>query len=96
MHAVIPSGELDTGAMVDLDAGAGELLIFSSLLVHQTLGNRTSDRQRRSWVIQYCRGDQHNEVTGEIYDNRPWVLKSGKAMDELKAERPFNLVREHA
>ena len=96
VHAVIPPAGLDTKAAVDLDVGPGELLIFSSLLVHQTLGNRTQDRQRRSWVIQYCRGDQHNEVTGEVYDNRPWVLRDGKVVDELRAERPFHLVRDHA
>ena len=95
-HAVIPEPDIDSRGSVPLDAGAGELLIFSSLLVHQTLGNRTRDRHRRSWVIQYCRGDQHNEVTGEIYDNRPWVMKAGRIADELRSERPFDLVRERA
>jgi ectoine hydroxylase-related dioxygenase (phytanoyl-CoA dioxygenase family) len=96
VHAVIPAEELDTGAAVPLDVGEGELLIFSSLLVHQTLGNQTQDRQRRSWVIQYCRGDQHNEVTGEVYDNRPWVVRGGKTLAELHSERPFHLARDHA
>lgn len=96
VHAVIPAEELDTEKAVSLDVGEGELLIFSSLLVHQTLGNQTQDRQRRSWVIQYCRGDQHNEVTGEVYDNRPWVVRGGKRLDELHSERPFHLAGDHA
>ncbi len=96
VHAVVPAESIDTGAAIPLDVAAGELLIFSSLLVHQTLGNGTSDRQRRSWVIQYCRGDQHNEVTGEIYDNRAWVVRGGEAATELISERPFALVRDHA
>ena len=96
VHAVIPGEELNPGEAVSLDAGEGELLIFSSLLVHQTLGNHTQDRQRRSWVIQYCRGDQHNELTGEIYDNRPWVVRGGERLDELCSERPFDLARDRA
>ena len=96
VHAVIPGDGLDTTGSIGLDVGAGEVLIFSSLLVHQTLGNLTPDRQRRAWVIQYCRGDQHNEVTGEVYDNRAWVVKRGKVADSLESERPFDLVRERA
>jgi ectoine hydroxylase-related dioxygenase (phytanoyl-CoA dioxygenase family) len=92
VHAVIPEEALDLADAVPLDARAGDLLIFSSLLVHQTPGNHTRDRQRRSWVIQYCRGDQHNEVTGEVYDNRAWVLRAGKIENRLRSERPFELV----
>jgi len=96
VHAVIPGDQLDTADSVGLDARAGEVLIFSSLLVHQTLGNLTADRQRRAWVIQYCRGDQYNEVTGEVYDNRAWAVKGGVVADSLESERPFDLVRERA
>ena len=74
-----------------LDARAGELLVFSSLLVHQTVGNRSRDRNRRAWVIQYCRAGQRNELTGEVYDNRPWVLRDGVAQQTLEAERRLDL-----
>jgi len=92
-HAVIdPSdGELDVTGAVPLDSAAGDLLVFSSLLVHQTVGNTTADQQRRAWVIQYCRGDQRNEVTGEYYDNRAWVVRGGVPVTELRAERRFDL-----
>jgi ectoine hydroxylase-related dioxygenase (phytanoyl-CoA dioxygenase family) len=96
VHAVIPGEGLDASPSVGLDAGRGEMLIFSSLLVHQTPGNHTLDRERRAWVIQYCRGDQYNEVTGEVYDDRPWVMSGGKIVDALRSERPFNLGRERA
>jgi phytanoyl-CoA hydroxylase len=93
-HAVIVDAELDeldARGAVALDAKAGELLVFSSLLVHQTVGNLTADQQRRSWVIQYCRGDQANQVTGQVYDNRSWVVREGEPVDEPWAERPFDL-----
>ena len=91
VHAVIPSAHFDEASAVPLDACAGDLLIFSSLLIHQTVGNTTVDAHRRAWVIQYCRGDQRNEDTGEVYDNRPWVVRSGEPVLEPWAERPFDL-----
>jgi phytanoyl-CoA hydroxylase len=94
VHAVIPDSELDAREAVALDANAGDMLLFSSLLVHQTVGNDTRDRNRRSWVIQYCRGDQHNEVTGEVYDDRAWAVRGGTIVDELTSERPFDLSRD--
>jgi phytanoyl-CoA hydroxylase len=96
VHAVIPEGRFDAERAVPLDARAGDLLVFSSLLVHQTLGNRTAARNRRAWVVQYCRGDQHNEDTGEVYDNRAWAVRGGEFADTLRSERPFDMVRERA
>jgi ectoine hydroxylase-related dioxygenase (phytanoyl-CoA dioxygenase family) len=96
VHAVIASGTIDVDDAVALDAAAGDLLIFSSLLVHQTVGNRTRDRQRRAWVVQYCAGDQQNLVTGEVYDNRPWVVRNGVALEAPVVERRFDLRRNRA
>lgn len=96
VHAVIPEDSINIDQRVPLDARAGDVLLFSSLLVHRTVGNHTSDRQRRAWVVQYCRGDQRNETTGEIYDNRAWAVRNGAIVDRLWSERPFDLVREHA
>jgi phytanoyl-CoA hydroxylase len=91
VHAVIPEGSFDVTEAVPLNARAGELLVFSSLLVHQTVGNGTHDKHRRAWVIQYCRGDQRNDTTGEIYDNRPWVIRRGERVPEPWAERNLEL-----
>ena len=91
VHAVIDDGALDTAKAVPLDARAGDVLLFSSYLAHRTVGNHTTNRQRRAWVLQYCRADQRNEETGEIYDNRPWVMKGGEILKEPFAERVFNL-----
>lgn len=90
-HAVIPESLIEVDRAVPLDARAGDLLVFSSHLVHQTVGNTSADRQRRAWVIQYCRGDACNATTGEVYDNRPWVVRGGEALLEPEVERPFDL-----
>jgi len=84
------SGADEPGA-VPLEAKAGELLIFSSLLVHKTVGNHSADRQRRAWVIQYARGDASNTETGELYDNRAWVARDGQRVEEPWSERRFDL-----
>lgn len=91
VHAVIDESDVEAGDSIPLDASAGDMLLFSSLLVHQTVGNQTADQQRRAWVIQYCRGDQKNEVTGEFYDNRAWAVRGGVPVESLQSERPFSL-----
>ncbi len=96
VHAVIPDELVEAERAIPLDAKAGDLLLFSSFLVHQTVGNATTDRNRRAWVVQYCRGDHRNAATGEIYDNRPWVVRNGVAVDEPWSERPFDLKRDRA
>jgi len=93
VHAVIEEDASWAASAQSLDARAGDLLIFSSFLVHRTLGNHTPDRNRRSWVVQYCRGDHRNETTGEVYDNRAWAVREGHYMTELSSERPFDLRR---
>ena len=90
-HAVIAGADVDVARAVPLDASAGDLLVFDSLLVHRTVGNRTRDRHRRAWVVQYCRGDQRNEITGEQYDNRAWVLRGGEPVAVPWSERRFDL-----
>ncbi len=91
VHAVIDDSDVESHRAIPLDAAAGDILLFSSLLVHQTGGNHTADRERRAWVIQYCRGDQANQVTGERYDNRAWAVREGTHQTELKSERRFDL-----
>jgi phytanoyl-CoA hydroxylase len=91
VHAVISGHALPEEPVEELPAKCGDLLLFSSYLVHQTVGNVTADRQRRAWVVQYCRGDQRNEDTGEVYDDRAWVVQAGMAVAEPWSERPFEL-----
>ena len=94
VHAVLEEEPSWAESARALDASAGDLLIFSSFLVHRTLGNHTTDRNRRSWVVQYCRGDHRNETTGEVYDNRAWAVRRGHYQTELHAERRFEMGRD--
>jgi len=89
VHWMIP--DVDESNAVPLDADAGDMLIFSSLLFHQTVGNTTPDRHRRSWVMQYAKADVVNGITGETYDNRMWVVRDGAVLDEPFSERAFDL-----
>ncbi len=82
----------DQPAALPLKAKAGELLIFSSMLVHKTVGNHSADRQRRAWVIQFAPGDASNDETGEVYDNRAWVARDGQRVEEPWSERRFDLL----
>lgn len=48
VHAVVPETAFDASRRIPFDARAGDLLLFSSLLVHRTGGNHTNCRQRRA------------------------------------------------
>ena len=91
VHAVVPEEFVEQDKAEPLNAKAGDMLLFSSYLIHQTVGNNSKDKQRRAWVMQYCRGDQKNETTGEVYDNRPWVVKDGEYVETPWSEREFDL-----
>lgn len=89
VHYYVP--DVDDAGAVELSAKAGETLLFSTLLLHQTVGNQTSDRQRRAWVMQYGPADAKNFSTGELYDDRLWVLRDGEPVDPPYAERRLQL-----
>lgn len=89
VHYYVP--DVDGSGAVELKAKAGETLLFSTLLLHQTVGNHTKDRQRRAWVMQYGPADATNFTTGEPYDDRPWVLRGGKPVDPPYSERRLAL-----
>ena len=93
VHATIADEEVAEGDAIALDAAGGDLLVFSTLLVHRTVGNGTNDRQRRAWVMQYARGDARDATTGKLCDDRPWVVRGGERVAEPWSERPFELGR---
>lgn len=68
---------------------AGEVLVFSSLTMHRTGPNR-SDGPRRSWVVQFCRGDSVHRETRVPYEDRLLLAKGGKALDEPIRERDLD------
>jgi len=76
---------VDESRAIALPASAGDVLIFSSLMLHRTVGNTTKDRQRRAWVIQYMQTDVVNSVTGETYEHLPELTRDGRILplDEI-------------
>ena len=91
VHAVIAPDLVNDTNAIPLDAAAGDVLLFSSLLVHQTVGNHTTDRQRRAWVVQYAQAHVTNAETGAAYDDRAWVLRDGAIVDPPWSERRFDM-----
>jgi ectoine hydroxylase-related dioxygenase (phytanoyl-CoA dioxygenase family) len=57
----------------------GQVIAFSSLLLHRSGANAT-DKPRRAYVIQYCQTDTLNPETGERWgDNLP-VTSQGRVL----------------
>ncbi|MGH0035930.1 MAG: phytanoyl-CoA dioxygenase family protein [Myxococcota bacterium] len=69
---------------------AGEVLVFSSLTLHRTGPNRSSG-PRRSWVVQYCRGDSRHRRTQVPYDDRLLLARDGAVLAEPFRERELDL-----
>jgi len=68
----------------------GELLVFSSLMLHRSGVNSTDDKNRRAWIIQYCHGDSIHMVTKEAFDDRPLVAIDGEILDTPRRDKPLN------
>jgi hypothetical protein len=73
-----------------LELAAGEVGVFSSLTLHRAGANPTS-RPRRSWVIQFIPGHAIHGETRRPFDDRLWVARNGKWVDEPWSERAFDL-----
>jgi phytanoyl-CoA hydroxylase len=80
----------DAGEPVELEAG--EVLVFSSLTMHRTGPNRTTE-PRRSWIIQYCHGHARHRDSGVAFDDRLLVAKDGQPLEEPYSDRPFDFIR---
>ncbi len=78
----------DTG--VAAPQARGDVMAFSSLTLHRS-GANTSDRPRRSWVIQYCHGDAHHKITKVPFDDRLLCARDGVPLAEPERDRPLDL-----
>jgi phytanoyl-CoA hydroxylase len=78
----------ETGAPCELEAG--EVLAFSSLTMHRAGPNPTAG-WRRTWVIQFIPAHATNGKPGKSFDDRLWVARSGRVLDEPVSERPFDV-----
>jgi phytanoyl-CoA hydroxylase len=80
----------ETGEPVELEAG--EVLAFSSLMMHRTGPNLTQE-PRRSWIIQFCHADARHRDTAVPFDDRLLVAKDGRVLAAPYRDRPFDFIR---
>ena len=80
----------ELGEPIELEAG--EVLVFSSLMMHRTGPNLTNE-PRRSWIIQYCHGHARHRDTDVAFDDRLLVAKEGRVLTEPYRDRPFDFLR---
>ena len=59
--------------------------------LHRT-GPNSTDRPRRSWVIQFCRADTRMRETARVCDDRLLVARGGHLLAEPVRERPIDLI----
>jgi phytanoyl-CoA hydroxylase len=78
----------ETGVPIEIEAG--EVLVFSSLMLHRS-GPNVSQLPRRSWVIQYCHGHACHGATGVPFDDRLIVAKEGEVVPRPYREREIDL-----
>ena len=100
-HRAGPQPHADTGGFFQigydgpergepLELAAGEVGVFSSLTMHRAGANPTTS-PRRSWVIQFIPAHAYNGDTEVRFDDRLWVVRDGRVLDEPWSERPFDL-----
>lgn len=64
-------------AGVPIPAEKGDLVVFSSLLLHRSGPNLTAGEVRRAYVMQYCHLDAVLRATGQPLTDRPRLTQEG-------------------
>ena len=70
----------------------GSVLVFSSLILHRSGPNHTTDRERRAWIIQFCPADARSALSNKPLDDRLRVAADGRWLDEPVRDREIDLV----
>lgn len=79
-------------AGVGVTVAKGSVLVFSSLTMHRSGPNRTADRQRRAWILQYCPADARSALSNKLLDDRLLVATDGRWLEEPHRDRDFDLL----
>jgi phytanoyl-CoA hydroxylase len=67
------------GVAVELKRGS--MAVFSSLLLHRSGQNVTTDEVRKGYIVQFIPSHTRNATTGEAFTDRFWVAKDGERYD---------------
>jgi hypothetical protein len=76
---------------VPVPVARGDVLVFSSLLMHKS-GPNTTDRPRRAWILQYCVGSATSALSGKPLDDRLLVADDGRWLDTPVRQRDLDLM----
>lgn len=76
---------------VPVPVARGDVLVFSSLLMHKS-GPNTTDRPRRAWILQYCVGSATSALSGKPLDDRLLVADDGRWLDTPVRGRDLDLM----
>lgn len=79
----------DDSAAIPVEMKAGQVAIFSSLMLHQSGPNKTTDSYRRGYVVQYHVPEVVNTKTGKPWGDLYPVLRDGVIVKDA----PLNLGR---
>jgi hypothetical protein len=79
----------DEGVPVPVERG--DVIVFSSLIMHRS-GPNTTDEHRRAWIIQFCPRDARSALSGKLLDDRLLVAADGEWLSEPVREREFDLL----
>ncbi|MER3452778.1 MAG: hypothetical protein C4344_03675 [Acidimicrobiia bacterium] len=83
-------GRDDPAGGVPVPVRRGDVLVFSSLLMHRS-GPNVSGRDRRAWIIQFCVAHARSLLSGRALDDRLLVAEAGCWLAQPRRERPFDL-----
>ncbi len=76
---------------VAVPVSRGDVLVFSSLIMHRS-GPNATDRHRRAWIIQFSPAHACSALSGKLLDDRLLVARDGEWFDEPVRERDFDLM----
>jgi hypothetical protein len=70
----------------------GSVLVFSSLVMHRSGPNTTTDRERRAWILQYCPADARSALSGRPLDDRLRVAADGEWLATPYRDRELDVM----
>jgi phytanoyl-CoA hydroxylase len=84
-------GRDDAAGGTSVPARRGDVVVFSSLMMHRSGPNET-DAARRAWIIQFCSKEVRSALSGKLLDDRLLVADEGRWLAEPVRQRPFDLL----